>query len=108
MLAQSCSVSCLFVDATGLRTAHAHDPATPRHNRKPRIYSAFLLEHRLHNSFQARLARRCPFYYGWVILGVAAVSSYSTRPLMASAVLAVFVVPMTAEYGWTRGEISGA
>ena len=35
-------------------------------------------------------------------------SSYSTRPLMASATLAVFVVPMTAEFGWSRGVFSGA
>ena len=62
----------------------------------------------LQNSFQGRLARRCPFYYGWVILAVASVSSYSTRPLMSSAVLAVFVVPMTAEFGWSRGVFSGA
>ena len=62
----------------------------------------------LQNSFQARLARRCPFYYGWVVLAVASVSSYTTRPLMASAVLAIFVVPMTAEFGWSRGVFSGA
>jgi len=41
-------------------------------------------------------------------LGVASVSSYTTRPLMASAVLAIFVVPMTAEFGWSRGGFSGA
>ena len=49
-----------------------------------------------------------PFYYGWVILGLSGVVSYSSRPLMSVAVLTVFVVPMTEQLGWTRAQFSGA
>lgn len=57
---------------------------------------------------QSRAARAMPFYYGWVILGLSAVASYSSRPLMSVAVLTVFVVPMTEQLGWTRAQFSGA
>ncbi len=56
----------------------------------------------------ARLARTMPFYYGWVILGLSGVVSYSSRPLMSVAVLTVFMVPMTEQLGWTRAQFSGA
>ena len=49
-----------------------------------------------------------PFYYGWVILAVASVPSFGARPVMAVATLSVFVVPMTDEFGWSRGQFSGA
>lgn len=55
-----------------------------------------------------RLAQRLPFYYGWVILAVASVPSFGARPVMAVATLSVFVVPMTDEFGWSRGQFSGA
>jgi MFS family permease len=55
-----------------------------------------------------RLARVLPFYYGWVVLAATAVTSLSTRPLMAVSTLSVFVVPMTAHFGWSRGLFSGA
>ena len=57
---------------------------------------------------QARLSRSLPFYYGWVIFAVSAVTSYSSRPMMAVATLSVFLVPMTEELGWSRGVFSGA
>ena len=57
---------------------------------------------------RARLAQRLPFYYGWVILGVASVPSFGARPVMAVATLSVFVVPMTDQFGWSRGQFSGA
>ena len=57
---------------------------------------------------RARLAQRLPFYYGWVILVVASVPSFGARPVMAVATLSVFVVPMTDEFGWSRGQFSGA
>ena len=57
---------------------------------------------------QARTARAIPFYYGWVILGLSGVASYSSRPLMSVAVLTIFVVPMTEQWGWTRAQFSGA
>ena len=59
-------------------------------------------------TLRMRLARRLPFYYGWVILAIAATSSYAARPLMSVAVLSVFMVPMTEAFGWSRGLFSGA
>jgi hypothetical protein len=46
-------------------------------------------------TLRAQLARRCPFYYGWVVFAIAASTSYAARPLMSVAVLSVFMVPMT-------------
>ena len=57
---------------------------------------------------RTRLAQRLPVYYGWVILAVASVPSFGARPVMAVATLSVFVVPMTDEFGWSRGQFSGA
>ncbi|MXZ92133.1 MAG: MFS transporter [Chloroflexi bacterium] len=59
-------------------------------------------------ALQSRAARATPFYYGWVILALSGVASYSSRPLMSLAVLTVFVVPMTEQLGWTRAQFSGA
>ena len=59
-------------------------------------------------ALQSRVARKIPFYYGWVILGLSGVASYSSRPLMSVAVLTVFVVPMTEQLEWTRAQFSGA
>jgi OFA family oxalate/formate antiporter-like MFS transporter len=57
---------------------------------------------------RSRLARRCPFYYGWVVFAIAASTSYAARPLMSVAVLSVFMVPMTESFGWSRGLFAGA
>ena len=59
-------------------------------------------------ALQARTARALPFYYGWVILALSGLASYSSRPLMAVAVLTVFVVPMEQDLGWSRTEVSVA
>lgn len=59
-------------------------------------------------ALQTRAAQATPIYYGWVILGLSGVASYSSRPLMSVAVLTVFVVPMSEQFGWTRAEFSGA
>ena len=53
-------------------------------------------------ALQTRTARAAPFYYGWVILGLSGIASCSSRPLMSVAVLTVFVVPMSEQFGWTR------
>ena len=58
--------------------------------------------------WQRRLARSLPLYYGWVIFAVSAVVSYSSRPVMAVATLSIFLVPMTEEFGWSRGTFSSA
>jgi OFA family oxalate/formate antiporter-like MFS transporter len=54
------------------------------------------------------LARRLPFYYGWLVFAIVAGTNYAARPLMSVAVLSVFVLPMTQEFGWSRGLFSGA
>ena len=59
-------------------------------------------------TLRAHLARRCPFYYGWVVFAIAASTSYAARPLMSVAVLSVFMVPMTDAFGWSRGLFAGA
>ena len=59
-------------------------------------------------AWRTTLARRLPFYYGWVVFGLASSTSYTSRPLMSVAVLSVFVVPMTEAFGWSRGLFSGA
>ena len=58
--------------------------------------------------WRRRLADRLPFYYGWVIVANTVIVSFSTRAVMAVAVLSVFVVPMTSDLGWSRGLFSGA
>ena len=60
------------------------------------------------SEWRTRLAHRLPFYYGWIIFAVSAAVSYSSRPTMAVATLSVFLVPMTEEFGWSRGVFAGA
>ena len=55
-----------------------------------------------------RLAGRLPVYYGWVIFALANLPSFGARPVASVAVLSVFVIPMTEEFGWSRGLFSGA
>ena len=55
----------------------------------------------------ALLLPRLPFYYGWVVLGCVCLAGFA-RQGPAVAVLSIFVVPMTAEFGWSRLEIAGA
>ena len=60
------------------------------------------------NTVRARLAERLPVYYGWVIFAMASLPSFGARPVASVAVLSVFVIPMTDEFGWSRGLFSGA
>jgi sugar phosphate permease len=53
------------------------------------------------------LARRLPFYYGWVILACVCCAGFA-RQAASVAVLSIFVAPMTGEFGWSRTAISGA
>ena len=53
------------------------------------------------------LAQRLPFFYGWVIVGCTMCSSV-VRQTAAVATLSIFIVPMTAEFDWSRTGISGA
>jgi len=54
-----------------------------------------------------QLATRLPFFYGWIILGCVCAAGFS-RQGPAVATLSIFIEPMTAEFGWTRTQISGA
>lgn len=53
------------------------------------------------------LVPRLPFFYGWVVLGCVCLSGFA-RQGPAVAVLSIFVVPMTAEFGWSRTAMAGA
>ena len=55
----------------------------------------------------AGLARRLPFYYGWVILGCVCCAAVA-RVGPAVATFSIFVTPMTEEFGWSRTALSGA
>ncbi len=57
---------------------------------------------------RTRLAGKLPVYYGWVIFALANFPSFGARPVASVAVLSVFVIPMTEEFGWSRGLFSGA
>ena len=59
-------------------------------------------------SVRSRLAGRLPVYYGWVVFAIANLPSFGARPVASVAVLSVFVIPMTEEFGWSRGLFSGA
>lgn len=48
-----------------------------------------------------------PVFYGWIVVACAACSSFA-RQGAAVATLSVFVTPMVMEFGWSRGELSGA
>ena len=53
------------------------------------------------------LARRLPFFYGWIVVGCTMCSGV-VRQVAAVATLSIFLVPMTDEFGWSRAGISGA
>jgi len=59
-------------------------------------------------TLRATLAQRLPFYYGGIVFALVASTSYAARPLMSVSVLAVFMVPVTETFGWSRGVVSGA
>ena len=54
-----------------------------------------------------RLARRTPFFYGWIIL-LSAGSTQVVRNSAASLTIAVFMFPLSEELGWSRTLIAGA
>ena len=54
-----------------------------------------------------RLARRTPFFYGWVVLGSASTAQI-VRNAAASLTIAVFMFPLAEDLGWSRALIAGA
>ena len=65
--------------------------------RKPRVGSPVV----------RTLIRRLPFFYGWVIVACV-FGSNGARQAAAVATLSVFILPMSAEFGWSRSALSGA
>jgi sugar phosphate permease len=59
------------------------------------------------NLAAAAIARRIPFFYGWVVLFAVCCAGFA-RQGPAVATLSIFVDPMTQEFGWSRTAISGA
>ena len=55
----------------------------------------------------AYISQRTPFYYGWIVLGVAG-SSMFVRNATGSLTFAVFVPIIVDETGWSRALIGGA
>jgi OFA family oxalate/formate antiporter-like MFS transporter len=53
------------------------------------------------------LIPRLPFFYGWIVLGCVCLAGFA-RQGPAVAVLSIFVVPMTTEFGWSRADVGGA
>jgi len=53
------------------------------------------------------LARRLPFFYGWIVLACASCAGFS-RAGGGVATLSIFVAPMTDHFGWSRTALSGA
>lgn len=54
-----------------------------------------------------RLGKRQPVYYGWYIALVLAITETVSFGVLYYS-FSVFITPMEAELGWTRGEITGA
>lgn len=48
-----------------------------------------------------------PFFYGWLIVGACFLVNFSESGI-GGPVVSVFLVPMSQEYGWSRGLISAA
>jgi len=56
---------------------------------------------------RAALARRTPFFYGWIVVAAAG-STVFVRNAAATLTIAVFVLPMSDDLGWSRTLIVGA
>ena len=50
------------------------------------------------------LARRLPFYYGWVIIGVMSMVSFASVSFLPGVVGALFT-PMSEHFGWSRSVV---
>ena len=55
----------------------------------------------------ARLKRKLPFYYGWVVVGASGATVFA-RMAPNITTLTIFIHPMSQELGWSRTLISGA
>ena len=55
----------------------------------------------------AKLKRKLPFYYGWVVVGASGATVFA-RMAPNITTLTIFIYPMSQELGWSRTLISGA
>ncbi len=53
-----------------------------------------------------KLVTRFPFYYGWVLASAVSLTIVMAMTLTVTT-LSAFVEPLSDEFGWSRGEISG-
>jgi sugar phosphate permease len=54
-----------------------------------------------------KLSSRLPFYYGWVVVFAAGTTTFA-RMAPSTTTLAVFLSPMSDEFGWSRTLIAGS
>jgi MFS family permease len=59
------------------------------------------------DSLAPTLAKRLPFYYGWVIISVTGLVSFSSIAFGPGVIGALFT-PMSDEFGWSRTIVPGA
>jgi MFS family permease len=50
---------------------------------------------------------KTPFFYGWLIVVVAAMMTFSEVTFL-QPIMSVFMLPLNAEFGWSRSTIAGA
>src|SRR5580704_17428516 len=53
-----------------------------------------------------RWSLRLPFYYGWLIIGIAFVTM--SIAVTARTAFSLLLPPLIAEFGWDRGLVAGA
>jgi OFA family oxalate/formate antiporter-like MFS transporter len=58
-------------------------------------------------SLAPALAKRVPFYYGWVVVSVAGLVSFSSVSFTPGIVSTMFL-PMSEHFGWSRSVVPGA
>ncbi|MBI2872196.1 MAG: MFS transporter [Chloroflexi bacterium] len=55
----------------------------------------------------SELARRLPFFYGWVVVAVAVLGMFTSAPGQGS-IMSMFLAPISEELHWSRTLLSGA
>ncbi len=58
-------------------------------------------------SLAHKLQRLLPFYYGWVVVGASGTAVFA-RMAPNITTLTIFILPLSAEFGWSRTLISGS
>ena len=58
-------------------------------------------------SLAHKLQRVLPFYYGWVVVGASGTAVFA-RMAPTITTLTIFILPLSAEFGWSRTLISGS